>query len=415
MKVLFGGQAFAEGELQAVEIGFDEKIRAIGADLAGERIDCSGKIILPAMIDVHVHFRDFDQAHKEDWQTGSRAAIKGGVATVMEMPNTEPPTITLEMIRKKRALAEKSLVNFGLYGGIVEGNIERIEELAQEVDAFKLYMGETTGGLHITDSKLQARIFKIVAQTGKILTAHAQRGGRYDRDAKKITEAEAYDLERAIDMAVRYDTKLHLAHVTTLKGVEMIVKARKDGIDVTCETCPHYLFFTQEDFEKRGAFLKVNPPLASEEDREFLWEEAIPKGFIDMIASDHAPHTLEEKTSKAPAGVPGVETTLPLLLDAVNHKKLTLAKLLELCCVNPARRFGFAKKGKIAPDNDADFVIIDMSLRKEVEREELATKCGWSPYEGFLIKGWPVMTIVKGKIYTFEGQNVRRHELEGHH
>lgn len=399
MKVLVNGRAFIGNQLKEVEIGFDEKIRTIGADLTGEKIDCSGKIILPAAIDVHVHFRDFNQAHKEDWQTGSRAAVKGGVATVMEMPNTDPPTITLEIVRKKRVLAEKSLVNFGLYGGIAKESIENIEELAKEVDAFKLYMGETTGGLHITDPKLQTRVFKLVAQTGKILTVHAQRGGA---EPKKITEAEAYDLENAINMAVRFDTKLHLAHVTTLKGVEMIVEAKKDGIDVTCETCPHYLFFTQKDAEKRGAFLKVNPPLATEEDRRYLWEEALPKGFIDMIASDHAPHTIEEKSrdiEKAPAGVPAVEMTLPLLLDAVNHKKLALAKLIELCCVNPAKRFDFLKKGKIAPDYDADLVVVDMSLSKEVKREELATKCGWSPFEGFKLQGWPVMTIVKGNVH----------------
>ncbi len=406
MKVLINGRAFIDNQLREVEIGFDEKIREVGAHLAGEKIDCSGKIILPAPIDVHVHFRDFNQAYKEDWQSGSRAAIKGGVATVMEMPNTDPPTITLEMVRKKRALAEKSLVNFGLYGGIAKAAIEKIEELAREVEAFKLYMGETTGGLHVTDPKLQAKIFKLVAQTGKVLTAHAQRGGRYDRNAKKITEAEAYDLEKAIDMAVRYNTNLHLAHVTTLKGVETIVEAKKDGIDVTCETCPHYLFFTQNDLEKRGALLKVNPPLATEEDRRFLWEEAMPKGFIDIIASDHAPHTLDEKSQemqRAPAGVPGVETTLPLLLDAVNHKKLTLARLIELCCVNPAKRFSFARKGKIALGCDADFVVIDLALQKKVEREEIISKCGWSPYEGFLIEGWPVMTIVKGSVHKLAG------------
>ena len=397
------GRAFIDNQLKEVEIGCDEKIRAIGTHLMGEKIDCSGKLILPALIDVHVHFRDFKQTDKEDWQSGSRAAVKGGVATVMDMPNTEPPTVTLEMIRKKRALAEKSLVNFGLYGGIVKENVEKIEELAREVDAFKLYMGETTGGLHITDPKLQARIFKLVAQTGKVLTAHAQRGGQYERNVKKITQAEAYDLEKAIEMAARFNTKLHLAHVTTLKGVETIVVAKKDGVDVTCETCPHYLFFTQTDLEGRGrAFLKVNPPLATEEDRRFLWEEALPKGFIDIIASDHAPHTLEEKSQelqKAPAGVPAIETTLPLLLDAMNHKKLMSAKLIELCCVNPTKRFGFLKKGKIAVDYDADFVVVDIGLKKKVEREELATKCGWSPYEGFELQGWPVMTIVKGQVY----------------
>jgi len=396
MKVLAGGKAFLEGELKPVDIGFEEEILQIGPDLSGEKIDCCGKIILPAMIDVHVHFRDFLQAHKETWQTGGIAAVKGGVATVMEMPNTDPPTINLEMIRKKRELASRALVNYGIYGGLVPENIDKIPKLAKHVEAFKLYLGETTGGLLVHDPKILKEIFKAVASTGKVLTVHAQRGGL----PEEITAKEAEDLEQAIELASRYKVKLQLAHVTTKKGVEVVAAAKKDGLNVTAETCPHYLFFTKANLKERGAFFKVNPPLATEEDRQFLWE-ALKEGLIDILASDHAPHTLAEKSleyAKAPSGLPGVETTLPLMLNAVNAGKLSLEKLVELVSLNPAQRFGFSKKGRISLKKDADLVVIDPSLNKIVKREDLATKCGWSPYEGFELTGWPVYTFVKGRL-----------------
>ncbi|MCR4404732.1 MAG: dihydroorotase family protein [Candidatus Acetothermia bacterium] len=394
MKVLSGGKVYIEGELRELDIGFSEKIQEIGEGLEGDRLDCSGLVILPGMIDAHVHFRDFDQAHKETWQTGGQAAAKGGVTTVLEMPNTEPPTTTLEMVERKRELASKSLVNFGLYGGLTEGNIELIPDLAREVVAFKLYLGETTGGLTVRDPKAIRAIFKAVAATGKVLAVHAQRGD---------SDAEARDLAFAIDLAARYDVRLHLAHVTIKAGVLVIEEAKRD-VDLTCETCPHYLLFTRQDLAERGPLLLVNPPLAEEEDRGLLWE-ALQEGLIDILASDHAPHTLEEKGSDhPPSGLPGVETTLPLMLDAVNRGKLSLAQLVRAFVENPARRFGLKGKGRLDLASDADLVLVDLERWGKVVREELATKCGWSPYEGLELRGWPLLTIVRGEpVYRAPG------------
>jgi dihydroorotase (multifunctional complex type) len=397
MTVITGAEIFIDGALQKLDVAFDEKIRAIGRNLEGEeRIDCSGKIVLPGVIDVHVHVRDLEQSHKEDWASLGRAALSGGVTTVFAMPNTQPPLDSVERVRDYRRRAQASSLNAYIYGAVTRENLQNFDELAPHVDAFKLYLGETTGQLVISDKKLHREIFKIVTQTEKILTVHAQRGG----DPTEVTRHEADDILYVLDLAAAYETKLHLAHVTTQRAVEAILEAKKSKIDVSFETCPHYLYFTAKDREERGAWLKMNPPLATEEDREFLWW-ALGKGLIDIIATDHAPHTIEEKSvgyERAPAGVPGVEFLLPLLFDAVNADKISLARLVEVCCQNPAKRFGLPK-GEIAVGLDADLVVVDPDIKKTIAREAVQSKCGWSPYEGLTLRGWPVMAVVRGECH----------------
>jgi dihydroorotase (multifunctional complex type) len=397
MTVITGAEIFIDGALQKLDVAFDEKIRAIGRNLEWEeRIDCSGKIVLPGVIDVHVHVRDLEQSHKEDWASLGRAALSGGVTTVFAMPNTQPPLDSVERVRDYRRRAQASSLNAYIYGAVTRENLQNFDELVPHVDAFKLYLGETTGQLVISDKKLHREIFKIVTQTEKILTVHAQRGG----DPTEVTRHEADDICYVLDLAAAYETKLHLAHVTTQRAVEAILEAKKSKIDVSFETCPHYLCFTAEDREERGAWLKMNPPLATEEDRKFLWW-ALGKGLIDIIATDHAPHTIEEKSvgyERAPAGVPGVEFLLPLLFDAVNADKISLARLVEVCCRNPAQRFGLPK-GEIAVGLDADLVVVDPDIKKTIAREAVQSKCGWSPYEGLTLRGWPVMAVVRGECH----------------
>jgi dihydroorotase len=396
MTVITGAEIFIDGTLQKLDVAFDEKIRAIGRNLEGEeRIDCSGKIVLPGVIDVHVHVRDLEQSHKEDWASLGRAALSGGVTTVFAMPNTQPPLDSVERVRDYRRRAQASSLNAYIYGAVTRENLQNFDELAPHVDAFKLYLGETTGQLVISDKKLHREIFKIVTQTEKILTVHAQRGG----DPTEVTRHEADDICYVLDLAAAHETKLHLAHVTTQRAVEAILEAKKSKIDVSFETCPHYLYFTAKDREERGAWLKMNPPLATEEDREFLWW-ALGKGLIDIIATDHAPHTIEEKSvgyEGAPAGVPGIEFLLPLLFDAVNTDKISLVRLVEVCCRNPAQRFGLPK-GEIAVGLDADLVVVDPDIKKTIAREAVQSKCGWSPYEGLTLRGWPVMVVVRGRL-----------------
>ncbi|MCX8103778.1 MAG: dihydroorotase family protein [Candidatus Bipolaricaulota bacterium] len=395
MTILTNAEVFVDGELRKLDIALEEdKIRALGRDLEGdEHIDCSGKLILPGVIDVHVHARDLKQSHKEDWESLGRAASAGGVTTVFAMPNTDPPLETVERVRDYRRRAQAATINTKIYGAITEANYKDLDKLALHVDAFKLYLGETTGHLIVSDKKLHREIFKSVTHTEKILTVHAQRGG----DPTDVTRHETDDIRYVLDLAAAYETKLHIAHVTTQRAVEAILEAKKSKLDVSFETCPHYLYFTAKDRESRGAWLKMNPPLATEEDREFLWW-ALAEGLIDIVATDHAPHTIEEKSvgyEKAPAGVPGVEFTLPLLFDAVSADKLSLKRLVEVCCTHPARRFGLPK-GEIVVGHDADLVVIDPEREKTITREAVQSKCGWSPYEGLTLRGWPVLVLVRG-------------------
>ncbi|MCI2430214.1 dihydroorotase family protein [Candidatus Acetothermia bacterium] len=396
MTVLQNTTIFADGRLSKADIAFDEKIRAIGASLSGdEKLDGSGKLVLPGAIDVHVHARDLNQSYKEDWRSLGRAAVAGGVTTAFAMPNTDPPLDTVEIVREYRRRASAAPVNAFIYGGITRENIAQLVSLANEVDGFKLYLGETTGNLVIRNKSLHRSIFKTVAQTKRVLAVHAQRDGA----PAIVTQHESDDIGYVLDLADAYGTKLHLVHVTTRRGTEKILEAKHSKLDVTFEICPHYLFFTDRDRKERGAWLKINPPLATEEDREFLWW-ALRENLIDIVATDHAPHTVAEKSlsyERAPAGVPGVEYMPVLLLDAVNNKKLSLDQLVAVCSVNPARRFGLAK-GELSIGLDADLVVVDMNVEKRITREMVRSKCGWSPYEGMRLRGWPVMVFVGGRL-----------------
>jgi dihydroorotase len=267
-----------------------------------KRIDCKGRIVLPGLIDVHVHFREPGLSHKEDWSTGSKAAARGGITYVMDMPNTIPPTTTLRSLFDKKQLAKKSVINFGLYAGISKNNLNDLKRLAKQAVAFKLYMGESTGDLTLDDISLQIKAFTNVSKTGKVLCVHAENekmNKHFYKDYRKETDPLAYARSRppeseilaindAIELAKQTNVKLHICHVTTKDGLSLIKKAKKNKVDVTCETCPHYLFMTEEDLREKRTFAKMNPPLRTEKDQKALWN-GIKNGTIDILASDHAP------------------------------------------------------------------------------------------------------------------------------
>jgi dihydroorotase len=379
-----------------------------------EKIDYKGGIVLPGLIDIHVHFREPGLSHKEDWSTGSKAAAKGGISYVIDMPNTVPPTITLRDLFDKKELAKKSVVNFGLHAGISQNNFNDLKELANQAVGFKLYMGESTGDLALEDISLQIKAFENVAKTKKVLCVHAENekmNKYFYKDYKKETdplsyarsrppESEVLAINDAIELAKQTNVKLHICHVSIKDGLSLIKKAKKSKIDVTCETCPHYLFMTEDALKEKGTFAKMNPPLRTEKDKKALWK-GIKNGTIDIIASDHAPHTLEEKYQNiwfAPAGVPGVETTLQLMLNAVNKKMIKLEKIVELMHDNPVKRFELNNYGNIEIGNDANLTIIDLNKKWKISRDDLLTKCKWSPYEDWEGKGMPIMTIINGEV-----------------
>jgi dihydroorotase len=353
-------------------------------------IDAKNNIVMPGMIDAHVHFREPGLTHKEDFLTGSRAAAKGGVTTIIDMPNTIPPTNTLGRLEEKRELAKKSVVNYGFNFAASVNNIDLLKKV-KNVASVKVFFDISTGELMIDNDHTLKKIF----QNSKIISVHA----------------EGDNVLKAIELIKNTKNRLYLCHIA-LENELSIIKKNNIKNKVFVEVTPHHLFLTKED-DKDG-FTKMKPSLKTKQDQEALWQ-ALQKNKIHTIGSDHAPHTKEEKENgNPPFGVPGVETTLPLMLDAVNKERLTLSQVQRLCCENPAKIFRIQNKGLIKEGFDADLTIIDMNLENEVKNEEMFTKCKWSPFNGFKLKGWPIMTIVNGNIIYDNGNinDIKGKEIE---
>lgn len=376
-------------------------------------IDGKGLTLLPAMIDPHVHFRTPGLEHKENWETAAKAAIFGGITTVFDMPNTIPPTITLERLQEKEKIIEQQLkkadipLHFGLYLGADKFHFDQIHLCKKRIIALKVFMGSSTGDLVMDDDSSLHAAFSLAASHDLLLAVHAEDEAliqerkslfRDRTDPKTHSELRNDEVAvrattKAIELSRLYKTRLHLLHIGTKREVTLIKQAKKEGIPVTFETTPHHLFLTQDDYGKYGTKVQMNPPLRTQEDADALWH-AIQEGIIDTIGSDHAPHTLEEKTlpyGRAPSGIPGVETTLPLLLDACNRGKITLKQIIRLM------RERIQEIYRLAPNDD--FILVDMNKKIVLSDNSLKTKCGWSPYAGRELQGWPVYTLLKGKVY----------------
>jgi len=380
-RILVKGKVF----LKNILIKKDIIVKITGKEPKAEKIiDAKSNFVLPGLIDCHVHFREPGLTHKEDFLTGSMAAAKGGVTTILDMPNTLPTTTTLEALEEKRRLAKKSIVNFGLIFGAAADNLSDIKK-AKNIAAVKLYMDYTTGDLKIDDFEAISDIFK----ASKLTVIHA----------------EGENIKNAADILSKIKTKnkIHFAHVSSQKELSH-AKQNKMSKHVTVEVTPNHLFMNQNDLQSLGAFAEMKPRLQTEQDQKALWL-GIKNGAVDIIASDHAPHLKEEKEqANYPFGVPGVETTLPLLLDAFNSNRITLPEITRLCCENPAKIFGIKNKGFLKEGCDADLVIVDLDKRQAVRNEDLLTKCKWSPYEGKILKGWPILTIVNGNVVYDNGE-----------
>ncbi len=355
---------------------------------ADETINAKDKTIIPGLIDVHVHFREPGLTHKEDFLTGGMAAAAGGITTVLDMPNTLPPTTNLQRLEEKRRLARKSVVNYGLHFGSTLDNISEIKK-AKNIASVKVYMDYTTGDLKINNLNVLKKIFS----SGKIVSLHA----------------ENENVIKAIDLAKEAKNDIYLCHTSSKEELHYAKRGKK----VYVEVCPHHLFLTASHLNELQAFGEMKPGLKTKEDQRALWQ-GIHNGQVDTIATDHAPHTKEEKFSvNYPFGVPGCETMLPLLLNTLNQRKIELKKIIQLCCENPAKIFKIKNKGFIKEGFDADLTIIDLDLEKEVKNNDLFTKCKWSPFNGWKLKGWPVTTIVNGNIIYNNGKinNVKAKEV----
>ena len=347
-----------------------------------------GRAILPGLIDTHVHLRDFEQGKKETIETGTKAALHGGVTTVFDMPNTKPPIMDSKILRMRHERFKSNAYADYAIGFLLRDNCE--EAKMANADFYKIFMGTSTGGIYSRDFRSD------YSCSPGIVSVHAEDPEIIAKNPKRPPEAEIKAIKTAISTVERLKKPLNICHVSTAEGLRVILKA---GLPwVSFEVTPHHLFLTEKDY-RENPLLKVYPPLRSESDRTVLWANF---SRIPLIASDHAPHTLEDKENGA-AGIPGLETEVALLIDAVNRGLIELHDITRRMHSNPIRIFGIRDKG-LGVGNDADFTVVDLKREWVVKPEEFYTKAKWSPWEGRKLKGKVVMTVLHGEIVMEEDE-----------
>lgn len=395
----------------------DHQIAAIDPAIqtpVDEVVDASGLHLMPGVIDDQVHFREPGLTHKEDLTAASRACAKGGVTTFLEMPNTKPAATTQALVDDKYALAsKKSLVNYGFYIGATPDNLADLKT-AKNVPGIKIFIGSSTGDLLVDDQDALEHIF---AETSLPITAHCEDESTVRANAERLAgttdvadhsrirdhEAAMIATRRAFDLAKRHRHRFHLLHVTT--GAETELLTDHQGL-ITGEVCTPHLMFSEEDYGRLGTLIQANPSVKTKQDSDQLWQ-ALLSNRIQVIATDHAPHTLAEKQQsypQSPSGMPSIENSLALMLNEVHLGRLTLSRLVEAMCDAPARVWDIVKKGRIAVGYDADMVLVDTNLTQQIRNEDQCTKCGWSPWNGIELTGWPVRTWVMGHEVYHAGQ-----------
>jgi dihydroorotase len=398
------------------------RIAAIG-DLsrasAAETIACPGLHILPGVIDTQVHFREPGLDRKEDLESGSRAAVMGGVTGVFEMPNTDPQTTTPEALADKVGRAHHRMhCDFAFWVGGTHENAADVAELERLPAAagIKVFMGSSTGSLLVDDD---AGIAEILRRTRRRAAFHAEDEAmlRERRDLRVAGDPRSHSVWRSPEVALRCTERLvriareagariHVLHVSTADEMAFL-RDHKDLASV--EVTPHHLTLCAPDcYERLGAFAQMNPPVRDAAHRQAIWE-ALDEGVADILGSDHAPHTAEEKRRdypNTPSGMTGVQTLVPIMLDHVNASRLTLERFVDLTSAGPKRLFGLARKGRIAAGYDADFTVVDLRRVMTITNDWIASKAGWTPYDGVTVTGWPVGTVVRGNMAMWEGELV---------
>jgi dihydroorotase len=397
------------------------RIAAIG-DLrsasAGTTIDCTGLHILPGVVDSQVHFREPGLEHKEDLQTGSLAAVLGGVTAVFEMPNTKPLTTSAEALADKVARARHRMhCDFAFWVGGTRDNAGEVGELERLPGAagIKIFMGSSTGDLLVEDDD---GVYSILRNTRRRAAFHSEDefrlrerlGERVEGDPSShpVWRDEIAALQctqRLVAVARKARARIHVLHISTTEEIDFL-EAHKDV--ATCEATPHHLTLSADDYATLGNLIQMNPPVRAARHRDGVWR-GVTQGIVDVLGSDHAPHTLEEKAKPYPAspsGMTGVQTLVPIMLDHVNAGKLSLERFVDLSSHGPQRIFGMARKGRIAAGYDADFTVVDLKRRETILNEQAGSKAGWTPYHGRQVTGWPVGTIIRGKRVMWEGELV---------
>ena len=436
--LISGGTVVSDrAETMASVAILDGRIVAVGdarfMPPAREHLDATGLHLLPGAIDAHVHFREPGYTHKEDWETGTASAAMGGVTTVFEMPNTNPPTGTPDALRLKLDAAEKAYVDFGIYGLLAEDNLSHLEALIEGgVAAFKCFMGNTFGNLPSPSTGAMLEGFEIIAPHGLRISLHAETAsimahrqarlraaGRNDPLAHLASRPAIVAVEavaRAAILAEWTGARIHVLHISSADELAPLRAAKDRGVDITGETCPHYLLFNETAYDTMGSLIRVNPPVREQHHQDALWR-GLADGTIDMISTDHAPHATDEKLVddiwKADCGFTGVETQMPLMLSQVAAGRLSLCDYVRLSAVAPAQAFGlYPRKGALVPGADADIAVVDLRRQAVIEGARLASRGNVTPFEGMAITGMPMHTLVRGRFVMRDRQLVR--EARGH-
>ncbi|HEY4344480.1 MAG TPA: dihydroorotase [Parvibaculum sp.] len=412
--IIRGGTVVNQDGLGLADIGITQgRIAAIG-DLktasAGEVIDAKGLHILPGVTDSQTHMREPGNEHKEDFETGGRAAVLGGVTSVFEMPNTAPPTTTPDAVADKvRRAQHRMQCDFAFYGGATTENVALLPEIERQPGCcgIKVFMGSSTGTLLVATDEDVARVLgainrraafhsedenRLIERKPLALEGHVETHPVW-RDA----EAAVLCTKRLLRLARHAGKRIHVLHISTADEIPLLAAAKDIA---TAETTPQHLTLAApECYERLGTYAQMNPPIRSAEHRAGIWG-GINAGIIDVLGSDHAPHTREEKDKiypNTPSGMPGVQTLVPIMLDHVNAGRLTLQRFVDLTSAGPQRIFGMARKGRIAVGYDADLTVVDMNAKRTITNDWIATRAGWTPFDGVEVKGWPIGTIIRGR------------------
>ncbi len=431
--VLHNAKIYIQGNIVEAGLAIEEgKIVKIAKKTnlppASTKINLRGHITLPGLIDSHVHLRDQQLAYKEDFFTGTAAAAAGGVTLAVDMPNNKPVTLNSHSLRERMKLAEKQvLINVAFNSAFPK----RLGEIPEVVKAgavgFKVYLSKRIGRIDIDDDELLLAAFREAMANGVPVAVHAEdrkileerrremeTAGRSDTSAyvqAHPPEAELQSIQRIIRLVKKSGVRVHFCHLSSALGLKAVLMAKKADLPVTCEVTPHHLLLSSEQYKRSGSFALTDPPLRKREDVSALWS-GLKGGFIDTIASDHAPHTIEEKDVapvwEAQPGIPGLETTLSLLLTQVNGGRLSLAELVRLTATEPAKIFHLSERGNLEEGNWADIVVVDIKQEYEIDSSVFFSKAKYSPFDGLLVKGKPVKTFVNGRLVIDGGEIVAK-------
>jgi dihydroorotase len=418
--IIKNGSCYINGKLEKTDVVLaGNKIKKIGKiEVNAEKVfDASNKLVLPGIIDTQTHFREPGSTDREDLESGSRAAVLGGITSVFEMPNTNPPTSNLVEFDKKLNLAKNRMhCNYAFYFGATPENVDQLSKLKglKGCCGVKLFAGSSTGKLLVAK---EDDIEKVISNSDRVVSIHSEDEEILNLRKKFIKEGDVHShpewrnvecamssTRRVVKIAERYNKQIHVLHVTTREEVDFLAMHKKN---VTFEITPQHLtLYAPDCYDKLGTFAQMNPPIRKKEHYDRLWV-AVRNSIVDVLGSDHAPHSKEDKNKKypvSPSGMPGVQTILPIMLNHVNNEKLSLEQLIKLMCENPCKIFGIKNKGYIKEDFDADLTIIDMNKEQTIKDEMIASKCGWTPFNNFTVKGFPVATIVNGKVVMSDGK-----------